>query len=467
MAKSKKTNLKKSPRKSPPRKRPANAPDGNLLADLLKWAKAAGADAADALYVNGESISVAQRMGEREKLESSEGRDLGLRVFVGQRQAFVSSTDFAPTALRTLAQRAVDMARAVPEDPVCGIAPEELLTHGWPDLDLDDKRRPSAKSLLAQAAEAEDAARAVKGVTNSEGAEASWSRFSMALAASNGFSGGYRRSGYSLSCSVLGGEGTGMERDFEWSSAVHLEDLMAPAKVGRNAGKFVVRRLNPRKAQSARVPVVYDRRISGGLIGHLASAINGRAVARGTSFLKDKMGEKIFADGIRILDNPLRKRGLGSRPFDAEGLATRRYAVIDDGHLTTWLLDLAAARQLKLKPTGHAARGTSGPPSPTTSNFYLEKGKLSVEELIGDIKSGLFITDLIGFGVNGVTGDYSRGASGFWIENGKLGWPVSGITVAGNLKDMFLNMTPANDLQFKSATNAPTVRIEGLTVAGS
>jgi PmbA protein len=458
---------KKSPRKSPSKKRPASAPDANLLADLMKWAKAAGADAADALYVNGESISVAQRMGEREKLESSEGRDLGLRVFVGRRQAFVSSTDFAPQALRVLAQRAVDMARAVPEDPVCGLAPEELLATSWPDLDLADKRRPSAKSLLAMAAEAEDAARAVKGVTNSEGAEASWGRTSVMLAASNGFSGGYRRSGYSLSCSVLGGEGTGMERDYEWSSAVHLEDLMTPARVGRNAGKFVVRRLNPRKAQSARVPVVYDRRVSGGLIGHLASAINGRAVARGTSFLKDKMGAKIFADGIRILDNPLRKRGLGSRPFDAEGLPTKRYAVIDDGHLTTWLLDLAAARQLNLAPTGHAARGTSGPPSPTTSNFYLEKGKLPVEELIGDIKSGLFITDLIGFGVNGVTGDYSRGASGFWIENGKLGWPVSGITVAGNLKDMFLNMTPANDLQFKGSTNAPTVRIEGLTVAGS
>jgi PmbA protein len=458
---------KKPTRKSPSRKRPASAPDANLLTDLLKWAKAAGADAADAVYVNGESISVAQRMGEREKLESSEGRDLGLRVFVGQRQAFVSSTDFAVPALRTLAQRAVDMARAVPEDPVCGIAPEELLATSWPDLDLDDKRRPSARSLLAMAAEAEDAARSVKGVTNSEGAEASWGRSSVVLAASNGFSGGYRRSGFSLSCAVLGGEGTGMERDYEWSSAVHFEDLMAPARVGRNAGKFVVRRLNPRKAQSARVPVVYDRRVSGGLIGHLASAINGRGVARGTSFLKDRMGDKIFADGIRILDNPRRLRGLGSRPFDAEGLPTRRYAVIDDGHLTTWLLDLAAARQLKLKPTGHAARGTSGPPSPTTSNFYLEKGKLTVGELIGDIKSGLFITDLIGFGVNGVTGDYSRGASGFWIENGKLGWPVSGITVAGNLKDMFLNMTPASDLQFKSATNAPTVRIEGLTVAGS
>ena len=465
MAKAKKTAPRKN--KRPASKHTASAPDANLLADLLKWAKAAGADSADALYVNGESISVAQRMGKREKLESSEGRDLGLRVFVGQRQAFVSSTDFAPAALRTLATRAVDMARAVPEDPVCGIAPEELLARSWPDLDLADKSRPSARALLAMAAEAEDAARAVKGVTNSEGAEASWGRTSVMLAASNGFSGGYRRSGYSLSCAVLGGEGTGMERDYEWSSAVHREDLMAARTVGRNAGKFVVRRLNPRKAKSARVPVVYDRRVSGGLIGHLAGAINGRAVARGTSFLKDKMGEKIFADGIRILDNPHRKRGLGSRPFDAEGLPTKRYAVIDDGRLTTWLLDLAAARQLNLKPTGHAARGTSGPPSPTTSNFYLEKGKLSFDALLGDIKSGLYITDLIGFGVNGVTGDYSRGASGFWIENGKKAWPVSGLTVAGNLKDMFLNMTAANDLQFKSSTNAPTMRIEGMTIAGS
>jgi PmbA protein len=454
-------------KKSPPRKRPATAPDANLLADLMKWAKAAGADAADALYVQGESIAVAQRMGKREKLESSEGRNLGLRVFVGQRQAFVSSTDFDAKALRALAERAVDMARAVPEDPVCGIAPAELLARRWPDLDLHDKRRPSAKALLALAAEAEDAARAVKGVTNSEGAEASWGRSAVWLAASNGFSGSYRRSGYSLSCAVLAGEGTGMERDYEWSSTVHFEDLMAPSRVGRNAGQFAVRRLNPRKTQSAQVPVVYDRRVSGGLLGHLSSAINGRAVARGTSFLKDKMGERIFAAGIRILDNPHRKRGLGSRPFDAEGLPTKRYAVIDDGVLTTWLLDLAAARQLKLAPTGHAVRGTSGPPSPSSSNLYLEKGKLSVDELIADIKSGLFITDLIGFGVNGVTGDYSRGASGFWIENGKLAWPVSGITVAGNLKDMFLNLVPANDLQFKGSTNAPTVRIEGMTVAGS
>lgn len=461
---------KTSPKPAAKKARPAGPADGvdpNLLGDLMKWAKAAGADAADALYVHGESISVAQRLGAREKLESSEGRDLGLRVFIGKRQAFVSSTDFSPKSLKVLAERAVDMARAVPEDPVCGIAPEELLATSWPDLDMNDRRRPTAKMLIELATEAEDAARSVKGVTNSEGAEASWGRSSVMLAASNGFSGGYKRSGFSLSCAVLAGTGTGMERDYEWSSAVHLEDLMAAGTVGRNAGKFAVRRLNPRKAVSARLPVVYDRRVSGGLIGHLAGAINGRSVARGTSFLKDKMGAKVFADGIRILDTPHKQRGLGSRPFDAEGLPCKRMAVIDDGVLTTWLLDLAAARQLNLAPTGHASRGTSGPPSPSTSNFHLEKGKRPVAELIGDIKSGLFITDMIGSGVNGVTGDYSRGASGFWIENGELAWPVSGITVAGNLKDMYLALTPANDLQFKSSINAPTVRIEGMTIASS
>jgi PmbA protein len=452
------------PKPAPKKARPVASPDGvdpNLLGDLMKWAKAAGADAADALYVHGESISVAQRLGAREKLESSEGRDLGLRVFIGKRQAFVSSTDFSPKSLKVLADR------AVPEDPVCGIAPEELLATSWPDLDMNDRRRPTAKMLIELATEAEDAARSVKGVTNSEGAEASWGRSSVMLAASNGFSGGYKRSGFSLSCAVLAGEGTGMERDYEWSSAVHLEDLMGAATVGRNAGKFAVRRLHPKKAVSARLPVIYDRRVSGSLIGHLAGAINGRSVARGTSFLKDKMGAKIFADGIRIVDTPHKQRGLGSRPFDAEGLPCKRMAVIDDGVLTTWLLDLAAARQLNLAPTGHASRGTSGPPGPTTSNFHLDKGKRPVAELIGDIKSGLFITDMIGSGVNGVTGDYSRGASGFWIENGELAFPVSGITVAGNLKDMFLALTPANDLQFKSSVNAPTVRIEGMTIASS
>lgn len=453
---------KKSPARKTSRKpSPPPGVDSGLLSDLMGWAKKEGADAAEAFYVHGESISVAQRLGKREKLEGSEGRDLRLRVFVGQRSATVSSTDFGSKSLRALVARAVGMARAVPEDPYAGIAPAELLATTWPDLDLDDKRRaPSAKALLALAAEAEDAARAVKGVTNSEGAEAGWSRTTAMLVTSNGFNGGYRRGGYSLSCAVLAGEGTGMERDYEWSSAVHFDDLMPAAKIGRNAGRFAVERLNPRRAGSARVPVVYDRRLSGGLLGHLAGALNGRAVARGTSFLKDKLGQPVFAKGIRIIDNPHRKRGLGSRPFDGEGLPVRRSAVIADGVLTTWLLDLSSARQLGLKPTGHGPHG--GP-----SNFYLEKGELSPDELIADIKSGLYITDLIGHGVNGVTGDYSRGASGFWIENGKKAWPVSGITVAGNLKDMFLNLTPASDLQFKSSINAPTVRIEGMTIAGS
>jgi len=446
------------PTKKPP---PPPGVDANLLADLMKWAKAAGADSAEAFYVHGESLSVAQRLGKREKLEGSEGRDLRLRAFIGQRSASVSSTDFAPKALRTLVERAVDMARVVPEDPYAGLAPPELLATRWPELDLDDRRRPpSARTLLGLAAEAEAAARSVKGVTNSEGAEASWSRSTVMLVTSNGFAGGYRRGGYSLSCAVLAGDGTGMERDYEWSSAIHFDDLMPAAKVGRNAGRFAVERLNPRKVANARAPVVYDRRLSGGLLGHLAGAINGRGVARGTSFLKDKMGQQIFAKGIRIVDNPHRKRGLGSRPFDGEGLPTRRRAVIDDGVLTTWLLDLASARQLKLAPTGHGSQGSP-------SNFYLEKGKLSPDQLIADIKSGLYITDLIGFGVNGVTGDYSRGASGFWIENGRKTWPVSGITVAGNLKEMFLNLTPASDLTFKGSTNAPTVRIEGMTIAGS
>ncbi len=456
MAKAKKTKTKRKIRKVSGK----SAPDANLLADLMKWATAAGADAADAVYDNSESISVAQRLGKREKLESSESSGLRLRAFIGQRQAFVSTTDFSAAALKALAERVVDMARAVPEDPTCGIAPKELLATKWPDLDLDDRRRPSAKALVDLASEAEDAARAVKGVTNSEGAEAGWGRTTILLVTSNGFSGSYRRGGYSLSCAVLAGEGTGMERDYDWTSAVHFDDLTPAAKVGRNAGKFAVARLNPRKAASAKLPVVYDRRVSGSMLGHLAGAINGRAVARGTSFLRDKMNEQVFAKGIRIVDNPLRKRGLGSRPFDGDGLATRRYTVIDDGVLTTWLLDLASARQLNLKPTGHGPGGG-------TSNFYLEKGKLSPDALIADIKSGLYITDLIGFGVNAVTGDYSRGASGFWIENGKKAWPVSGITVAGNLRDMFLHLTPAHDLQFKGSTNAPTVRIDGMTIASS
>ncbi len=441
--------------------------DLDLLHDLIQQAKKAGAESADALLVRGIQVAVGQRLGEREKLERSEGHDLGLRVLIGKRQAMVSTTDFSPGALRELATRAVAMARAVPEDPFCGIAERELLSTRWPELDIDPDIEPTVEWLAEQCRVAEDAARAVKGVTNSEGAEASWSRTEVALATSNGFAGGYSRSGFGLSASVLAGADTGMERDYEWTSAVHRRDLMAAATVGKRAGERAVRRLNPKVAKSAKVPVMYDPRASGSLLGHLSGAINGRGIARGTSFLKDKLGKPVFAPGVAVIDDPHRKRGQRSKPFDGEGLPTQRYDIIKDGVLTTWLLDLASAWQLKLKPTGHAARGTSGPPSPSSSNLYMAPGKLTPKALMADIKSGLYITELIGFGVNGVTGDYSRGASGFWIENGKLTWPVSGITVAGNLKDMFAHLIPANDLEFKTGTDAPTIRLDNMTVAGT
>jgi PmbA protein len=436
------------------------------LHDLIAQARKAGADSSDALFVEGTQVSVAWRMGAREKLERSEGHDLGLRVFVGKRQAMVSTNDFSKQALADLAQRAVAMARAVPEDPWCGIADPDQLATSWPSLDLVDPKEPTAEHLLALCEEAEDAARAVKGVTNSEGADAGWSRSHVAIVASNGFAGAYERGGYSLSASVIAGADTGMERDYEWTSAVYEKDMMDAAKVGRTAGRRAVARLDPKVPKSGKVPVVYDPRVSGGMLGHLTGAINGKAIARGTSFLKDKLGKQVFAKGLRVIDDPHRKRGLRSRPFDAEGLPTSKRNLIEDGVLTTWLLDLASAWQLKMAPTGHASRGTSGPPSPSAGNLSLAPGKLSPKKLIGGIKSGLYITDLIGFGVNGVTGDYSRGASGFWIENGELTYPVSGLTVAGNLKDMFLHMSPANDLVYKSGSDAPTLRIDGMTVAG-
>lgn len=437
------------------------------LHDVIASARKAGADAADALFAQGTQVSVAWRMGAREKLERSEGHDLGLRVFVGKRQAMVSTSDFSKQALADLAQRAVAMARAVPEDPWCGIAEPDQLVRSWPELDLADPNEPSAEHLLDLCQEAEDAARAVKGVTNSEGAEAGWSRSHVAIVASNGFSGAYERGGCSLSASVIAGRDTGMERDYEWTSAVYEKDMMAAADVGRTAGRRAVGRLNPKVPKSGKVPVVYDPRVSGGMLGHLIGAINGKAIARGTSFLKDKLGKQVFAKGLRVIDDPHRQRGLRSRPFDAEGLATVRRDLIEDGVLTTWLLDLASAWQLGLQPTGHASRGTSGPPSPSAANLSLAPGKISPKKLIGEIKSGLYITDLIGFGVNGVTGDYSRGASGFWIENGEIAHPVSEVTIASNLKDMFLRMVPANDLDRNFGTASPTLLIEGMTLAGS
>jgi PmbA protein len=438
----------------------------NLLQDLIGKARASGADAADAVLFDSASLSLAQRLGKPERLERSESGDLGLRVFVGRQQAIVSSTDRSARALDELVERAVAMARSVPEDPFCGLADPGQLATEWPDLDICDPAEPAAETLIEQARIAEEAALAVDGVTNSEGAEAGWSRSSVAIAASNGFAGTYGVSRRSLSVSVLAGSGTGMERDYEYSSKVYGSDLDAPDAIGRSAGEKAVRRLNPRKVRTGKVPVIYDPRVSRGILGHLAGAVTGPAIARGTSFLKDSMGKRLFREGIAVVDDPHVRRGLRSKPFDGEGVAMRRREVIEDGTLTTWFLDLRSARQLGLETTGHASRGTSSPPSPSPSNLYLAAGSLTPRELMADIRQGLYVTELMGMGVNGVTGDYSRGASGYWIEDGEIAYPVSELTVAGNLKAMFLELVPADDLEFRYGMDAPTLRIDGMTVAG-
>jgi PmbA protein len=437
------------------------------LQGLLSRAIKAGADAGDAVHVESRSLSVAQRLGAPEKLERSESADVGLRVFVGKSQAIVSSSDISEDAFDELAERAVAMAGAVPEDPHCGLADADQLATEIPTLDMCDPDEPDAETMIDWANRAEDAARAVDGVTNSEGAEAGWGQARVSVIASNGFSQSYAGSHCSLSASVLAGTGTGMERDYDYTGAVYGSDLESPEEIGRSAGERTVKRLNPKKVASGTVPVIYDPRVSRSLVNHFANAVNGAAIARDTSFLKECMGEKIFPDNINIIDDPHRHRGLRSKPFDGEGIANERRGVIEDGVLTTWFLDLRSARQLGLETTGHASRGAGSPPSPSATNLYMDNGSISRDELIGEIKSGLYVTELIGFGVNGLTGDYSRGAAGFWIEDGALAYPVSEVTIAGNLKDMFLNLTAADDLNLRYGVDAPTLRIESMMLAGT
>jgi PmbA protein len=377
----------------------------------------------------------------------------------------VSSND-VKADVAGLAERAVAMARAAPEDPFAGLADPAQLARDIPDLDLLDPDLPSVTLLEERAKRAESAALAVEGVTKSGGASASAGVGGMVLVTSQGFRGAYLNSGQSVSMTAIAGEGTAMERDYDYSSALHGADLEPPEKVGRSAGERTVERLNPRKVDTKRVPVVFDRRVAGSLVGHLAGAINGSAVARKTSFLKGRLGERLFRSGIDVIDDPRRRRGLRSRPFDAEGVATRRLAVVEDGVLRSWFLDSATGRELGFATTGHAQRGVSSTPSPGPSNLHLSAGADTPEALLADIAEGFYVTDLIGMGVNQVTGDYSRGASGFWIENGRRSYPVSEVTIAGNLVEMFSTLSPANDLEFRFGTNAPTLRVEGLTVAG-
>jgi len=436
--------------------------------DLVASAARAGADAADVLYVCNESTSVSVRLGELEDVERSEGETIGLRLFVGSRSASVSSSDLSGDALATLVDRAVAMAREAPEDRFAGLAlADRLLKGAAPDLDADDGAQVAPEDLRARALIAEEAARGVAGVTNSEGASASAGRTIIALATSHGFAGGYATSGHGCSASVIAGEGSGMQRDYAYRSARHLADLEGAETIGRRAGERAVARLDPAKLSSGTMPILFDPRVGSSLLGHFAGAITGSSIARRTSFLLEMLEKQVFAKGISIVDDPHRARGLGSKPFDGEGLPTARRELVADGVLTGWLLDSASARQLGLQPTGNAQRGIGGPPGAGTTNLYLAPGALSPRELMADVKRGLFVTELIGHGVNPVTGDYSRGAAGFLIEDGEIAASVAEITIAGNLRDMFAGIVPASDLHFERATDVPTLRIDGMTVAGA
>ncbi len=437
----------------------------DLLGDLIARARKAGADAADAVLVAGSSLSVSRRDGQTEQLERAEGQDLGLRVFVGQQAAIVSATSIDPNGFDRLAERAVAMARVVPADPYGGLA-EAMSPPEMGDLELDDGHEPDATTLLGRAEMAEQAARSVSGITNTEGAEAGFSRTEIVLVTSAGFAGRVLRSGHSISATALAGSGTDMQRDYDYSSKVYFSDLDDPETIGLSAAHRALARLGPVRPKTAVVPVVFDPRVSTSLLGHFLGAINGGAVARGTSLLKDRMGQAVFGAGITIIDDPRRVRGSRSRLFDGEGVATRTRTLIEGGVLQTWLLDSRSARQLGLVSTGNAARGTGGPPSPSSTNVYMQAGTLTPAQLMADIREGLYVTELLGGGMNGITGDYSRGAAGFMIRDGVIAEPVAEITIAGNGLEMFANLVPANDLVFRRGTDAPTIRVDGLTMAG-
>lgn len=442
----------------------------SLTARLLDAAKAAGAEAADAIAVAGDSLSIEVRMGALEQAERSEGVDLGLRVLIGQRQACVSSSDTRPETLAAMAERAVAMAREAPEDPWCGLADPGQLATAWDiaALDLvDPAPMPSAEALQASALEAEAAALAVPGVTRMDGTGASWSASRIHLAATNGFSGGYGHTGHGIQAVAISGEGTAMERDYAWDSRLHRAELDPPVAVGRLAGERAVAMRGAAKPPTGTFPVVYDERVAGGLIGHLVQAINGVAVTRGATWLADALGERVLPAGIDLVEDPGRPRVGGSRPFDAEGLPVARRAIVADGVLTGWILDLATGRQLGMASTGNAGRGTSAPPGPGVGNLALTQGEISRDGLLREMGTGLLVTSLIGASINATTGDYSRGASGFWVENGEIARPINEFTIAGNLREMLRTIRPANDARTWTGRVIPSLLVEGLVVAGA
>lgn len=437
---------------------------------LIDAARKAGADAADAMAAEGSSLSIEVRTGKLEHAERSEGTDLGLRVFVGQRQALVSSSDMRPETLAAMAERAVAMAREAPEDPYAGLADPAQLAQNW-DLaaleleDISDEPEPAA--LQQDALAAEVACQEVEGITQVQSAAASYGRHLIHLAATNGFSGGYQRTGRSLSCTGIAGSGTVMERDHDGDSRTFQADLRSPQDIGRTAGERAVARLGARKPETGSFPVLFDERISSSLIGHLMAAANGAAIARGSSWLKDSLGKQVLPDALSVIEDPHRPRISGSRPFDGEGLPTARRTVVDNGVLTGWTLDLASARKLGMDSTGNAARGIGGVPSPSTWNIALTPGTASREDLIAQMGTGLLVTSMIGSTINPNTGDYSRGAAGFWVENGEIAYPVNECTIAGNLHDMLRHLIPANDARQHLSTVVPSLLVEGMTLAGN
>ena len=439
-----------------------------IAESLVERAMAVGATAADALYSANLSSSVEVRLGELDSVSRSEGEEIGLRLFVGQRSATVASSDLSDEALGILVERCLAMANEAPEDRYAGLAPEELLALGeLPILDSEDSREPDASELRAAALEAEKAALAVPGTTNSTGASASASASMIALATSGGFSGAYRMTGYGRSAGVIAGEGATMQRDHAWHSARHLQDVEAAADIGSRAGQRAVARLNPSRPKPGRYPVIFDPRVSSSLLGHFSSAITGSSVARKTSFLQDKLGARVFAPGVTLIDDPLRRRGLRSRPFDAEGVRVSCRELVSDGVLNQWIAASASARQLGIAPTGHAVRGAGGAPGAAPSNLYMKAGARTRDALLAMFPEALLVVELIGHGVNGVTGDYSRGAAGFMVRGGAIAEPVAEITIASNLIDMFATLEPASDLEFRRGIDAPTILVPEMTVAAA
>jgi PmbA protein len=434
---------------------------------FLDLAKRAGADAADVIAVAGTSVHVNVLNGALDNVERSEVTDFGLRVFVDGASAIVSGTAQSASDLATLAERAVAMAKIAPPDPALGLLDISGEVRQPDDLELADETGMDADTLRDLALAAEAGARGVKGVSKTDSASAGGGGREIALVTSNGFSGHYRRTGYSISASAIAGDGTAMERDYDYSSKVHFADLDDATDIGRRAGERAVRALNPRKMASQKCPVIFEARLASSFPSLLAQAANGSGVVRGTSFLKDMMGDQVFAKGISIIDDPLLVRGLSSKPFDAEGLACARLHLVEDGVLSNWLLDGRTARKLNLTSNARASRGTGGQPSPSSTNLWLAAGSISAQDMISQVKTGLLVTSMFSSGVNMVTGDYSRGCAGLMIENGEIAYPVSELTIAGNLKDMFANLTPADDLEMKAGTNAPTCMVEGMTIAGA